>query len=95
MQLDTVFIWMPDKASSIVQDRAQDRDQRYNTSAEKNVIYERRHEKTTFWFPTWSDTNQAVQLNKQSSQNLLRCCWTGVRQSENFCQTEKKNVRQI
>ena len=25
-----------------------------------------RHEKPTFWFPTWSDTNQAVQLQKMA-----------------------------
>ena len=27
-------------------------------------MYEPRHKKTTFWFPTWSNTNQAVQLLK-------------------------------
>ena len=30
----------------------------------------------------------------QSSRNLLRCCWTTVRQSDKFCRTEKKNGRQ-
>ena len=27
-------------------------------------IYESRHEKPTFWFPTWSDTNRAAQPQK-------------------------------
>ena len=36
-------------------------------TSEKEILkIEPHHEKTvpTFWFPTWSDTNQAVQLQK-------------------------------
>ena len=29
-------------------------------------VFEPRHEKSKFWFPTWSDTNQAVQLQKMA-----------------------------
>ena len=28
--------------------------------------YEPGHEKSRFWFPTWSNTNQAVQLQKMA-----------------------------
>ena len=28
--------------------------------------FEPRHGKPTFWFPTWSDTNQAVQQQKMT-----------------------------
>ena len=39
-------------------------------------------------------TDQLHIYHDQSSQNLLSGCWTAVRQSENFCWTEKKNAGQ-
>ena len=30
------------------------------------LLYERVMRKPTFWFPTWSDTNRAVQLQKMA-----------------------------
>ena len=35
-------------------------------------LYETLHEKPTIWFPTWSDTNQAVHLQKMARGLKLR-----------------------